>query len=390
MAAEQKPTMSELSETLTSWRRRPLSGLRWRFTFAYSILFSILILVFSVWGIFIALHPGNVATQVTLVEVAALALIGLGAIAMYILTSFVLRPLRKLSDVAQTITLGDLQQKERLVPLMQSDDEVSKLAASLNVIVDQLELASRIQAGQNKRFRRLFSDASHQLRTPLTSIRGFTEVLMRGAKDDPETIERVLKLMKNETERMTRLINDILMLARLDDRALLQMEELDLVDIAVEAVEQAKVLARDERKIDLHFATDERLSVQANADRLKQVLNILIDNALKYGQPSPDGWVRLALDLEDSYALLQVANNGKGIHEEDLPHIFDWFYRGKHIPTYDENTAPLGTGLGLSIAIAIVQAHQGDISVKSNPEQETVFTVKLPRIKKAQVGLAAL
>jgi signal transduction histidine kinase len=112
-------------------------------------------------------------------------------------------------------------------------------------------------------------------------------------------------------------------------------------------------------------------------------LFILFDNALKYGRPAPEGWVRLHLDLQEGYALLQIIDNGKGIHPDDLPHVFDRFYRGEHMPIYDTGRAPpSGMGLGLPIALAIVHAHQGDISVISTHDVETVFTVKLPCTKK--------
>jgi signal transduction histidine kinase len=251
----------------------------------------------------------------------------------------------------------------------------------LTIMGEQLEQASQSQRSSEQRFRRLISDASHQLRTPLTSIRGFTEVLMRGAKDDPETANRVLKLIKSEAERMTRLVNDLLTLAHFDVEQDIEKQYVDLVDIAVEGVEQAKVLATDDRKITIYFATHERLGVRANADHLKQVLHILFDNALKYGRPAPQGWVRLQLDQQDGHALIQVIDNGKGIHADDLPHIFDRFYRGEHMPIHEAPwKIPQGTGLGLSIARAIVMAHKGSITVLSTPDTETIFTVKLPRI----------
>ncbi|MDQ6660042.1 MAG: HAMP domain-containing histidine kinase [Chloroflexota bacterium] len=365
---------------LRTWRRRLLAGLRWQLTFVYSVLFSLIIILFDFFTSFIVAPalPSD-SDIIMLLQVATLVLIVLGTGTIFLLTNGMLSPLRRLSDAAQAIALGDLEQSQRLEPLLQTDDEVGKIAASLNGIVEQVDRASTKQQANEGQLRRLFSDASHQLRTPLTSIRGFTEVLMRGAKDDPETMQRILKLLHKEAERMTRLVNDLLMLARLDEGGELPTQRVDLVDLAVEAVEQAKVMAPDARKISLIFVTDEHLDVQANADRLKQVLHILFDNALKYGQPAPDGWIRLHLDRQNGHALLQVKNSGKGIHPKDLPHIFERFYRGEHIPTYGETTVlPQGTGLGLSIAMAIVDAHQGHIKVQSEPDTETVFTVALP------------
>ncbi|TMD68030.1 MAG: HAMP domain-containing histidine kinase [Chloroflexi bacterium] len=372
---------SENTNPYSSWRRRPLSSLRWQLGFVYSLLICILLILFNLWTTYAI---SNITVQSNLffsLQAAAVILIVFGIIILFLLTNFLLRPLRKMSDAAQAITLGDLQQRERLQPLMKGDDEVSKIASSLTIMGEQLEQASQSQRSSEQRFRRLISDASHQLRTPLTSIRGFTEVLMRGAKDDPETANRVLKLIKSEAERMTRLVNDLLMLAHFDVEQDIEKQYVDLVDIAVEGVEQAKVLATDGRKITIYFATHERLGVRANADHLKQVLHILFDNALKYGRPAPEGCVRLQLDKQDGHALIQVIDNGKGIHPDDLPHIFDRFYRGEHMPIYEAPwKIPQGTGLGLSIARAIVLAHKGNITVLSTPDTETIFTVKLPRI----------
>ena len=372
---------SENINPYSSWRRRPLSSLRWQLGFVYSLLICTLLILFSLWTTYAI---SNIPAQGELffnLQVAAVVLIAVGIFILFFLTNLLLRPLRRMSDAAQAITLGDLQQRERLQPLMKGDDEVSKIASSLTIMGEQLEQASQSQRSSEQRFRRLISDASHQLRTPLTSIRGFTEVLMRGAKDDPETANRVLKLIKSEAERMTRLMNDLLTLAHFDVEQDIEKQYVDLVDIAVEGVEQAKVLATDGRKITIYFATHERLGVRANADHLKQVLHILFDNALKYGRPAPEGWVRLQLDQQDGHALIQVIDNGKGIHADDLPHIFDRFYRGEHMPIHEAPwKIPQGTGLGLSIARAIVMAHKGSITVMSTPDTETIFTVKLPRI----------
>ena len=372
---------SENTNPYSSWRRRPLSSLRWQLGFVYSLLICTLLILFSIWSTYAI---SNITARGNLffsLQVAAVVLIAVGILILFFLTNLLLRPLRRMSDAAQAITLGDLQQRERLQPLMKGDDEVSKIASSLTIMGEQLEQASQSQRSSEQRFRRLISDASHQLRTPLTSIRGFTEVLMRGAKDDPETANRVLKLIKSEAERMTRLVNDLLTLAHFDVEQDIEKQYVDLVDIAVEGVEQAKVLATDGRKITIYFATHERLGVRANADHLKQVLHILFDNALKYGRPAPEGCVRLQLDRQDGHALIQVIDNGKGIHADDLPHIFDRFYRGEHMPIYEAPwKIPQGTGLGLSIARAIVMAHKGSITVLSTPDTETIFTVKLPRI----------
>lgn len=361
-----------------AWRQRLLSGLRWQLTLMYSTLLGICLLALSILAYF-TIGAGTARGDVqTIILIVTIVLIVVGVALTFLLTNMLLRPLRRLSDATQAIALGDLQQRNRFVPLMNNNDEVSKTAASLNEIVGQLERAASIQQEGDARFRRLFSDASHQLRTPLTSLRGFTEVLMRSPQDDVETRQRVLRLMKSEAERMTRLVNDLLMLARLDGREPVQTQVIDLVDIAVEEVEQTKILTTDERQISLFFATDEHLNVQANPDKMKQALHILFDNALKYGRPAPDGWIHLRIDKQGGDALLEVIDNGKGVDERDLPYIFDRFYRGEQMPRYDAQPLPQGIGLGLSIAQAILHAHQGEITVRSEPDKETVFTIRIP------------
>lgn len=370
----------KLSNLYTAWRHRPLASLRWQLTIVSSALLSVVVTIFTVW----ISHAVNQATHGSLlpdIQLTAVILIVVGAVSLFILINLLLRPLRRMTEAAQAITLGDLEQRERLTPMLIGDDEVSKLAASLTVMADQLERASTMQQASEQRFRRLFSDASHQLRTPLTSLRGFADILTRGvAKDDPETTQRVLKLIKSEADRMADLVNDLLMLARMDDESTLETEYIDLVDLIVQGVEQVKGQATDGRKITLCFATEERLGVQAHPEYLKQVLHIVCDNALKYGRPAPDGWIKLQLDKQNDQAIIQVIDNGKGIHPKDLPHVFDRFYRGEYMPIYTTAQPPTGTGLGLATAQSIMHAHHGNITVTSTPDRETVFTVRLPCI----------
>jgi signal transduction histidine kinase len=311
-----------------------------------------------------------------MIVIAAIIITAAGAAAIFFFTNLLLSPLRHMRDAAQAIALGDLKQRVRLP---RSNDEVGALAVSFNEMVDQLERAFEQQRASEQRTRRFVSDASHELRTPLTSLRGFTDVLMRGAKDDAETLQRSLKLMKNETERMSRLINDLLTLARLDEGYPLQIESVDILDMATEAVEQTRILAVDGRNVSLQLVTqDEQLEVQADVDRLKQVLLILCDNAIKYGRPGAEGWIMLAIDKRDSTIFLSVIDNGKGIPAKDIPLIFERFYRGRSSPISADGTPISGAGLGLSIALAIVRAHRGDIAVQIDSGKSTIFTVMLP------------
>jgi two-component system OmpR family sensor kinase len=205
---------------------------------------------------------------------------------------------------------------------------------------------------------------------------------------------------------MSRLVNDLLTLARLDEGRPLNRQQVDLVALAGEAVDQARILA-GEREVAIRTDGKGRLFVNADSDRLQQVLLVLLDNALKYGRPAPEGWVHVTVERTPRSAVVRVADNGQGIPLEDVPHIFDRFYRaeraarkrqltaalharsGAHaspaatIPSAPDRSLPRaataeGSGLGLAIAQAIVRAHGGTIDVQSQPGAGTTVTFTLP------------
>ncbi len=351
---------------------RPFFSLRAQLLFAFCVLLALVVLTAS-----LLTYMQNSRIYIALVAVAVVVV---GSILAYVFTTLLLRPLWRVIDASQAIAIGDLAQRERLVLRRPPQDDIDRLAGSLNEMVVRLEKAEELQRASEQRFKRFFSDASHQLRTPLTSIRGFTEILMRGAIDDTKTRQHVLSRMKSESERMTILINDLLTLARLDDSHPLKLQYTDLIELATDAIKQARERTNDGRKISFVLATEERLGAQLDCDRIRQLLFILLDNALKHGRPAPDGEITLRLDKRDRQAVIQVIDNGPGIEQEDLKHIFDSFYRSRHrrsaakIPT-------AGAGLGLAIADTIVNAHRGSISVTSKPGLGTEFVVLLPCVE---------
>lgn len=354
------------SRNAPSWLR-PFFSLRVQLTFVFSL---ILILVTSCSNI---LLYQQTPSPFSLFILAGSVIIGIGL--AFAFTSLLLRPLWQVTDATQAIASGDLEQRERLPLRLPPQDEIDRLSGSVNEMTTRLEHAEMMQHASEQRFQRFFSDASHQLRTPLTSIRGFTEILLRGMKDDKEALPRILTRMKNETERMTNLINDLLTISRLEDTNRLKLKYVDLIELAIESIEQTRARANDERKIALVLATEERLGLQADRERMKQLLFILLDNALKYGRPAPDGTITLKLARQNKQAEILVVDNGEGIASEDLEHIFDAFYRGHH---RSASTTHAGTGLGLTIASAIVRAHNGKITVDCKNGGETEFKVTIP------------
>ncbi len=351
---------------------RPFFSLRIQLLFAYC-----LILIMAVILVCTLTYQQTSSLSIGLIALGTVAICSLLA---FFFTTILLRPLWRVTDAAQAIAVGDLKQRERLPLRLPPQDEIDRLAGSINEMVTRLEHAEETQRISEERFQRFFSDASHQLRTPLTSIRGFTEVLIRGAKDDPETALRVLKRMKSESERMTYLINDLLTLSRLDEHNALKMQYVNLIELATESTEQAKKRVNDGRAITLSITTQENLGMQGDRERLKQLLFVLLDNALKHGRIGPEGIITLQIDRRDKQAIIHVIDNGNGITKEDQAHIFDSFYRGRQPSPGPNGTTVVGTGLGLTIAAAIVRAHQGTISVKSEPGKGTEFTLALPCI----------
>lgn len=358
--------------TRRSFWLRSFFSLRAQLVFAYSILLALVALIAA---LLIYMQPSRYY-----VALVAAVVVVVGSILAYVCTTLLLRPLGRVIDASQAIALGDLEQRDRLILHQPPQDDIDRLAGSLNEMVTRLEKAEELQHVSEQSFRQFFSDASHQLRTPLTSIRGFTEILIRGAIDDMKTREHVLLRLKSESERMTLLINDLLTLARLSDGYPLKLQYADLIELATEAIEQTRRRANDERVISLEIATGERLGVQVDCARIKQVLFILLDNALKYGRQAPEGKITFSLDKQANKAVLRISDNGEGILQEDLEHIFESFYRGRQRRSPNQNSIA-GTGLGLTIAHSIVQAHNGSISATSEPGKGTQFVVVLPCVE---------
>jgi two-component system, OmpR family, sensor kinase len=309
------------------------------------------------------------------------------------LTSVALRPLSRVTQAARRVAAGDLSQRVRLD---HGDDEIGQLGVTFDVMVARIEAAFGARRRSEERMRQFIADASHELRTPLTSIRGYTDVLLRGAKDDPETTERVLLATRREAERMSRLVNDLLTLARLDTGRPLETRPVDLLALAGECVDQARILA-GQREVLMRTDGRGRLMVVGDPDRLKQVVLVLLDNALKYGRQTPDGWARLSVGRHDGQAIITVEDNGPGIAPDDLPRIFERFYRAERAArarrmagapaSASSTTQPAaqpaaprteGSGLGLAIAQAIARAHGGELTVQSALGSGTTFTLTLP------------
>ena len=308
------------------------------------------------------------------ISVAALFVLGF-ALGVPI-TGAHLRRLSRVSVAAQRLAEGDLHQRVGLPP---QDDEIGELGHHFDDMAAKLEAAFVQQHQSEERVRQFLSDASHELRTPLTSVRGYLDVLARQPwSQDPEA-QRILQATRGEAERMTRLVSDMLTLARFDMGRPLELAPTDLGALIGEAVDQARLLAGP-RSVTMQSDSPGRVLALVDRDRMKQVLLVLLDNALKYGRQDADAWVRVELSRTPQAIVLCVRDNGPGIAADDLPYLFDRFYRGKY-PTDVTALTPApqnGSGLGLTIARAIVTAHGGTIAITSEAGHGATFTITLP------------
>jgi two-component system phosphate regulon sensor histidine kinase PhoR len=218
------------------------------------------------------------------------------------------------------------------------------------------------------------ANVSHELKTPLTSIKGFLETLLDGALEDQKTAEHFLNIMKTETDRLTRLIDDLLKLSKLEDkRTTLNKQQLDLADV-VSQVMQIFIGRADDKNIELTAKIQRNLPlILGEKDLLVQVLVNLVDNAIKHIPEGETVNITVELDKDNPKVLIAVADTGSGIPTENLPRLFERFYRVDKARSRDAG----GTGLGLSIVKHVVEQHGGEIWVDSSP-QGTIFTFSLP------------
>jgi len=216
--------------------------------------------------------------------------------------------------------------------------------------------------------RRLVADASHQLRTPVTAVRGSAEVLLRGV--NPEAQSVLVNGIHDQAVHLTRMVNDLLVMAQLDEGEKSIVEIVELDTLVKEVCQHVRSWARD---VLIEVEREETLRVRGNADQLRQVIMNLLDNAAKFTPRG--GRVSVALHGESQRAIVEVRDTGMGILQDDLPHIFSRFYRSRRQPP-----GAVGSGLGLSVAQAVTQAHGGNIRVKTEVDRGTTFIVDLPAI----------
>ncbi|EPD56599.1 sensor histidine kinase [Streptomyces sp. HGB0020] len=316
-----------------------------------------------------------------LVEISVTAA-GLGAavIAGYALVGVATRPLRRVATTATRVSelplhTGEVNLSER-VPESETDPhtEVGQVGAALNRMLDHVHGALHARQQSEMRVRQFVADASHELRTPLASIRGYAELTRRGREQVGPDTRHALGRIESEAGRMTLLVEDLLLLARLDAGRPLQFEQTDLVPLVVDTVSDSRAAGMDHNwRLDL---PDEPALVSADAARVQQVLVNLLGNARKHTPPGTT--VTARVQRRGSWMCVDVEDNGQGIPPDLLPHVFERFARGDSARSRSTGS----TGLGLAIVQAVATAHGGAVTVDSVPGR-TVFTVYLPALSPA-------
>ncbi|MEV0968826.1 sensor histidine kinase [Microtetraspora glauca] len=326
----------------------------------------------------------QITTRLALIELLGSAIVmGVLAVVGIVTVRRSLRPLTEIERTAEAIADGDLSSR---VPDRHPRTEVGRLSRSLNGMLSQIESAFQAKASSEAaareseaRMRRFVADASHELRTPLTSIRGFAEFHRRVPADGGDTA-RLMRRIEDEAARMGLLVDDLLLLARLDQQRPLQEHPVDLLAIAAEAVYDARILEPD-RDVSLLVDSDVALIVEGDEVRLRQVVGNLMSNAMTH---TPAGTpVTIRVGVIGARAVVEVADKGPGLTPDQAERVFERFYRADlSRARRDESVSRSlgGSGLGLSIVAAIVRAHGGTVTVETAPGAGAAFRVLLPLV----------
>ncbi len=333
----------------------------------------------SLVGFLIVGSPSSLNSQLhrLLISLAlgSLAMLAIAFLGGLWLADRAMRPVKTISQTAHSISESDLSHRLNLT----GKDELAQLAGTFD------EMLARLQSAFDRQ-RRFVADASHELRTPLTIINLEVGRVLSN-RHSSEDYKHALQLVNTEGARMSRLVNDLMTLARMDSsQAIPQFVNLDLSDVTVEAVERLTPLA-EHQGVELEVGEMPELPVLGDRQYLVQMVSNLLENAIKYSGSGQVVKIYTASKLKDEnlkIACLTISDNGPGIPPDHLPHLFDRFYRVDQARTRDEDedeNSPTGSGLGLSIVASIVKLHHGDIQIHSKVNEGSSFEVTLPMIE---------
>ena len=300
------------------------------------------------------------------------------AIAMtWVIVTRTFEPLARVEQTAAKIAAGDLSQR---IEDYNPSNEIGNLAISLNTMLAQIESSFNAQAKSEAKMRRFVGDASHELRTPLVSIRGYSELYRQGALPNDEAVATAMGRIESESKRMGQLVEDLLTLARIDERRESKLAPFDLFHLAVDASNDAYATSPD-REVSLVGLTDDVAPTSApvigDESRMHQVVANLLTNAMRY---TPAGTpLEIAVGVREDVpgyplSVIEVRDHGPGIHGEDRERVFERFYRTDTSRSRETG----GTGLGLSIVAAILEQHDGSVHIEETPGGGATFVISLP------------
>ena len=310
-----------------------------------------------------SVHSAVGATSAILLIAGLVAVAAAGLLAWWVVRA-AMRPVDDMIATAGQVAGGDLSPR---IEATDDGTEMGQLAGALNTMLGRIEEAVDAKSESEARMRRFLSDASHELRTPLTSIRGYAELYRRGATS-PEDVERSFDRIEREATRMSTLVEDLLLLARLDQQRPLESAPVDIAALVTEAVEAARIVD-DERSISIEVPPTP-LIVPGDATRLRQVLDNLLVNVRHHTPPGTA--VTVSVDAGGDAAIVTVVDDGPGMTAVQVDHAFERFYQAE--PAGGRS----GAGLGLAIVKAVAEAHGGAIRLESAPEDGTRVTLRLP------------
>ena len=304
--------------------------------------------------------------QIIIYIVASILILIIGIVIGKKVLGSTLEPLYNMTSTVEHITVGQLD-----IRLQENNKqiEIDRLSKAFNDMLGRIETSFEIEQKIKEKMRHFISDASHELRTPLTSIHGFVEVLLRGAAKNEKQLNSALNTILLESDRLEELVNELLVLTKLDQKVQMQMIDEDIKEIVEEISPQLQILA-GRRKIELSL--EEKIIIRANKNQIKQVILNIVQNSIQYTDDE-NGLIKISVnkgnDTSGSFAVLKIEDNGIGIPKKDLSEIFDRFFRSD---THRSRSSG-GYGLGLSIVKSIVDAHSGEIKAESEIGKGTSF-----------------
>ncbi|WP_411680913.1 sensor histidine kinase [Clostridium thailandense] len=298
---------------------------------------------------------------------ASILILIIGSLLGRTVLNYTLKPLYNVTNAVEEVTVGQLDMR---LPVNSGQLEIDKLSIAFNNMLSHIEESFEKEQYITEKMRQFISDASHELRTPLTSIHGFVEVLLRGAAKDEKKLNLALNTILMESERLSTLVNNLLLLTRLDKKNSVKMKTENIGDIIKEIHPQLNIIA-GKRKIQLHIKDE--LSILVNKDQIKQVIFNLVQNSIMHTD-AENGVIDILVNKiaeEGFLGVIEVADNGVGISEDNLNKIFDRFFRIESHRSREQG----GYGLGLAIVKSIVDGHNGKIKVTSKLGKGTTFYI---------------